>query len=175
MSGCGILTNGRGTRREYGEFNLDELNEGDRIGMMRKSNGNLHFYINGLDQGVAATKVPQQMWGVVDLYGMTVKVTIVDRDERDEQNLITRRNVAMREQFTEENRLLFHPNCGSHAAVINGGLSAHRPNAGDDFNFGVVLTNRPLKTNEIFEVRLDKMCKKWAGSIELGKNEENAK
>ena len=74
MSGCGILTNGRGTRREYGEFNLDELKEGDRIGMVRKPSGNLHFYINGLDQGVAATKVPQQMWGVVDLYGMTVKV-----------------------------------------------------------------------------------------------------
>jgi len=25
MSGCGILTNGKGTQREYGEFNLDEL------------------------------------------------------------------------------------------------------------------------------------------------------
>lgn len=25
MSGNGILTNGKGTRREYGEFNLDEL------------------------------------------------------------------------------------------------------------------------------------------------------
>jgi len=25
MSGCGILTNGRGTRREYGQFNLDEV------------------------------------------------------------------------------------------------------------------------------------------------------
>ena len=25
MSGCGILTNGKGTRREYGDFNLDEL------------------------------------------------------------------------------------------------------------------------------------------------------
>jgi len=25
MSGSGILTNGKGTRREYGEFNLDEL------------------------------------------------------------------------------------------------------------------------------------------------------
>eukprot|EP00095_Tigriopus_kingsejongensis_P009407 maker-scaffold143_size313727-snap-gene-1.19 protein:Tk09407 transcript:maker-scaffold143_size313727-snap-gene-1.19-mRNA-1 annotation:"neuralized-like protein 4-like" len=168
MSGCGILTNGRGTRREYGEFNLDELHVGDRIGMMRKSNGNLHFYINGLDQGVAATKVPQQMWGVVDLYGMTVKVTIVDRDERDEQNLITRRNVALREFLPEDNRLLFHPNCGSHAAVISGGMSAHRPNAGDDFNFGVVLTSRPLKPNEIFEVRLDKMVSKWAGSIEIG-------
>lgn len=168
MSGCGILTNGKGTRREYGEFNLDELNEGDRIGMMRKANGNLHFYINGLDQAVAATRVPNQMWGVVDLYGMTVKVTIVDRDERDEQNLITRRNVAMREHFIEETRLLFHHNCGSHAAVINSGLTAHRPNAGDDFNFGVVLTSRPLKPNEVFEVRLDKMVTKWAGSIEIG-------
>ena len=69
---------------------------------------------------------------------------------------------------TDDSRLLFHPNCGSHAAVINGGLTAHRPNAADDFNFGVVLTSRPLKTNEIFEVRLDKMVTKWAGSIEIG-------
>ena len=168
MSGCGILTNGKGTRREYGDFNLDELSEGDRIGMMRKTNGNLHFYINGLDQGVAATRIQPHMWGVVDLYGMTVKVTIVDRDERDEQNLITRRNVASREQVIEENRLLFHHNCGSHAAVINGGVTAHRPNANDDFNFGVVLTNRPIKPNEVFEVRLDRMVTKWAGSIEIG-------
>ena len=25
MSGCGILTNGKGTKREYGRYNLDEL------------------------------------------------------------------------------------------------------------------------------------------------------
>ena len=67
------------------------IKEGDRVGMMRKSNGNLHYFINGLDQGVAA-KVPNTVWGVIDLYGMTVKVTIVDRDEREEQNLVTRRN-----------------------------------------------------------------------------------
>ena len=42
---------------------------------MRKSNGDLHFYVNGLDQGIAATRVPSQLWGAVDLYGMTVKVT----------------------------------------------------------------------------------------------------
>lgn len=59
--------------------------------MIRKSNGNLHYFINGLDQGIAS-KVPPGIWGVIDLYGMTVKVTIVDRDEREEQNLITRRN-----------------------------------------------------------------------------------
>ena len=46
--------------------------------------------------------------------------------------------------------------------------TSYRPNAVDDFNFGVVMTNRLLKTNEIFEVRLDKMVSKWAGSIEIG-------
>nr|CAD7587837.1 unnamed protein product [Timema genevievae] len=207
MSGCGILTNGKGTRREYGEFNLDELRvsctyllrenhvyelfgrsfykmflltqEGDRIGMMRKSNGSLHYFINGMDQGVAATKIPFLVWGVVDLYGMTVKVTIVDRDEREEQNLITRRNTALRDQqllhglndMPEEDsvdRLMFHSHCGTHAAVINNSRTAHRPNAMDDFNNGVVLTNRPLKANELFEIRLDKMVTKWAGSIEIG-------
>ena len=174
MSGCGILTNGKGTRREYGQFNLDELAEGDRIGMVRKSNGNLHYFINGLDQGVAASRLPSQTWGVVDLYGMTVKVTLVDRDERDEQNLITRRALALRPAEpgdpspAPDARLQFSAACGSHAAVINSGQTAHRPNAGDDFNFGVVLTSRPLRPGEIFEVRLDKMVTKWAGSIEIG-------
>lgn len=41
---------------------------------MRKSSGDLHFYINGLDQGVAATRLSQQLWGAVDLYGLTTKV-----------------------------------------------------------------------------------------------------
>uniref|UniRef100_A0A069DZT6 Putative notch signaling protein n=1 Tax=Panstrongylus megistus TaxID=65343 RepID=A0A069DZT6_9HEMI len=178
MSGCGILTNGKGTNREYGEFNLDRLTVGDRIGMMRKSNGDLHYFINGLDQGVAASRVPQVVWAVVDLYGMTVKVTIVDRDEREEQNLITRRNTVLGENILNstndtsedevDDSLVFHPNCGSHAAVINNGRTAHRPNALDDFNNAVVLTNRPLKINEVFEVRIDKMVTKWAGSIEIG-------
>jgi len=74
MSGCGILTNGKGTRREYGQCNLDELVEGDRITLMIcRSSGDLHFYVNGRDQGIAAPNVQQPVWGVVDLYGRTVK------------------------------------------------------------------------------------------------------
>ena len=78
MSGCGILINGKGSRREYGQFNLDELKNGDRVGLIRHSNGDLHYFINGLDQGIATTNVPQTVWGVIDLYGMTTKVTIID-------------------------------------------------------------------------------------------------
>lgn len=31
MSGCGILTNGKATKRDYGDFNLDELMVGFRF------------------------------------------------------------------------------------------------------------------------------------------------
>uniref|UniRef100_W8BLA2 Neuralized-like protein 4 n=1 Tax=Ceratitis capitata TaxID=7213 RepID=W8BLA2_CERCA len=230
MSGCGILTNGKGTRRQYGEFNLDELREGDRVGMMRKSNGSLHYYINGQDQGVAATRVAQTLWGVIDLYGMTIKVTIVDPDDREQQNLVTRRNNIISASTSgvnssastinnassatnaliigntatptpmlslqspegdtnsrvvaaaamgdaglsggntqrNEDRLTFHPTCGSHATVTLSGRTALRPNASDDFNNGVVLTRRPLRPNELFQVRLERVVTKWAGSVEMG-------
>jgi len=85
MSGRGILANGKGIRREYGNFNLDDLKVGDRIGLIRKRNGDLHYYINGLDQGVAVSNLPSKVWGVVDMYGRTVKVTIVDRDVNEEK------------------------------------------------------------------------------------------
>ncbi|ELT95486.1 hypothetical protein CAPTEDRAFT_101277 [Capitella teleta] len=175
MSGCGILTNGKGTRREYGQFNLDELQEGDRIGLVRKSSGALHYFINGIDQGVAAPTTPRMVWGVVDLYGMAVKVTILDASE-SERAVVERASNTLRLIDVENEdladapieRLLFHPRCGCHAAVINGQRTAHRPNAMDDFNNGVVLTNRTLQPNEMFEVRLDMMVDKWAGSVEIG-------
>ena len=40
--------------------------------------------------------------------------------------------------------------------------------AADDFNNGVVVCRRPLKPEELFEVRLDKLVDKWAGSLEIG-------
>ena len=44
----------------------------------------------------------------------------------------------------------------------------HLHSATDDFNNGVILTNRTLRANEVFEVRLDRLVDKWAGSIEIG-------
>ncbi|KAB7508105.1 Neuralized-like protein 4 [Armadillidium nasatum] len=200
MSGSAILTNGKGTVKEYGNFNLDELKEGDRIGMMIKEERNLHYFINGQEQGIAASNVPSPVWAVVDLYGMTVKVSIVDRDERDEQNMVTRRNASLngaqplpneldgRNEEGNADILLFHTTCGTYAEVINRGRTAHRPKfviflnffiiyfmdieitygAADDFNNGVVLSHRPLRPNEMFEVQLDKLVDKWAGSLEIG-------
>ena len=38
----------------------------------------------------------------------------------------------------------------------------------EEFNNAVVLTNRLLKPNELFEVHIDKQVEKWAGSLEIG-------
>jgi len=38
----------------------------------------------------------------------------------------------------------------------------------EDFNNAVVLTNRPLRPNELFQVRLDNLVIQWTGSIEIG-------
>lgn len=44
MSGCGILTNGKGTRREYCEFSLDELQVrvGHSLGTLQGNPSMLH-------------------------------------------------------------------------------------------------------------------------------------
>ncbi|PNJ13018.1 NEURL4 isoform 6, partial [Pongo abelii] len=162
MSGCGILTNGKGTRREYCEFSLDELQEGDHIGLTRKSNSALHFFINGIDQGVATPLTPPVVYGVVDLYGMAVKVTIVHNNNHSDR---LRRNNAILRALSPEGalrraapatqaepeRLLFHPNCGQKAAITHEGRTALRPHATDDFNHGVVLSSRALRDGEVFQ------------------------
>lgn len=53
----------------------------------------------------------------------------------------------------------------SHNYFILGSIPC---SAIDDFNNSVVLTNRQLKSDELFEVQLDQLVDKWAGSIEIG-------
>lgn len=60
MSGCSILKDGHSTLEEYGR-DLDQLGEGDRVGVLRTSTGVLHFFVNGLDLGPAATGVPNKV------------------------------------------------------------------------------------------------------------------
>ena len=59
---------------------------------MRKNNGDLHFFINGRDQGKAASDTADVIYGVVDLYGMAVQVSIVER--RQEQQAVRSRTAV---------------------------------------------------------------------------------
>ena len=47
MSGNTILKDGRSINENYGT-DLDKLEEDDRVGVVRTSNGDLVFYVNGV-------------------------------------------------------------------------------------------------------------------------------
>ncbi|KAG8226656.1 hypothetical protein J437_LFUL005742 [Ladona fulva] len=64
------------TKVDYGP-NLKTLKVGDLLGVMKKGNGDLHFFVNGKDLGVAASGINYPVHGVLDLYGNTVKATLV--------------------------------------------------------------------------------------------------
>ncbi|XP_013179010.1 PREDICTED: neuralized-like protein 4 [Papilio xuthus] len=194
LSGSKVLINGQGTCTEYGSMNLDELKEGDMVGMMRKSCGSLHYFINGVDQGVAARDVAAPVWGVVDLYGMTSKVSIVDAyDDSNLHEISPLPSVSVLAGLNElapemdmdadidadmneieDDSHLFHTMRASNVVIINNGKTAYRPNAMEFFNEGLVMTNRPLRSDELFQVRVDVIVPKWAGSIEIGVTQHTA-
>lgn len=67
MTGNGVMHNGITVVEQYG-LSLDRLQTGDCVGVMRKDDGILHFFVNGVDQGPAATNVPAKIYGVVGNY-----------------------------------------------------------------------------------------------------------
>jgi neuralized-like protein 4 len=57
---------------------------------------------------------------------------------------------------------------GRNARIGNNGLSATRPNALGEFNDAIVMSNRPLRDDEIFEIVIERTVDRWSGSIEAG-------
>lgn len=56
-SGSAIIQDGSTIRNGY-SLDLDSLVVGSRIGMMRFTDGTLHFFKDGVDQGVACSDIP---------------------------------------------------------------------------------------------------------------------
>lgn len=81
LSGTSILEDGKSQLEEYGH-DLDELSEGDTVGVMRTANGDLHFFVNGIDQGVSAQQVTGTIYAVVDMYGKCAQVSVVNSDTK---------------------------------------------------------------------------------------------
>lgn len=60
---------------------------------------------------------------------------------------------ALTGAMTTNDALLFHEKCGTLIKLSNNNKTAERRRPLDEFNNGVVMTNRPLRHNEMFEVR----------------------
>jgi len=48
-------------------LDLSSLSLGSRVGIMRCAGGNLHYYLDGVDQGLACTDVPRGLHSVYSL------------------------------------------------------------------------------------------------------------
>ena len=72
------------------------------------------------------------------------------------------------ESSSSTDELRFHHHHGRNAIITNNGKSACRPRAREEFNDAIVMSSRPLRDNELFEVSIDKMVDRWSGAIEAG-------
>ena len=70
--------------------------------------------------------------------------------------------------FPNNNKLRFHDRKGTLIKLSNNNRTSERRRPYDEFNNGVVMTHRPLRDNELFEIRIDRLVDKWSGSIEVG-------
>lgn len=165
MTGNGVMHNGITVIEQYGQ-NLDRLQVGDRVGVVRKDDGTLHFFVNGVDQGPAATNVPERVYGVIDLYGQAAQASIVDTSECNSPD--TGNSTISNTTLYSETPLRFHTIHGKNASISNSGLTASRPNSLAEFNDAIVFSNRPLRQRELFEVSLEEVVRHWSGNIEIG-------
>ncbi|XP_046403922.1 neuralized-like protein 4 [Ischnura elegans] len=71
----GIYGSGRELHK-YGP-DLNKIQARDRLGVMRRDDGSVHFFMNGVDLGRALQNIPEPIYGVVELSNDAVKGTIV--------------------------------------------------------------------------------------------------
>ena len=124
---------------------------------------------------------------VVELYGSTLSVSVVSVSQASHPSPITSSlahklpsmNTMMDSlevvlDASEKNEkeaeirirgLEFHENHGRNVQLKNRNTTAIRT---DSYNQGMLLTSRPLKENEIFEVKLDRLNNRWTSSLMIG-------
>ena len=58
------------------DFNLESLRVGQTIGCCVNKDGELRYFVDGVDQGVGWTGLPtdKPFWGFADIYGLARKI-----------------------------------------------------------------------------------------------------
>ncbi len=59
--------------------NLESLRDGQTVGCLVTETGELHYFVDGKDQGVGWNGLPvdKPLWGFADIYGRTTKIRLL--------------------------------------------------------------------------------------------------
>ena len=113
-----VYHNGVKVRSRYGP-NINSLLAGHTLGLVVTSDNCLHLFVNGVDQGVAATNIPDHVFAVIDMYGKCAQVTLTDnsvQEARIHSNDMTNVATAAAALNTHLNSLTFN---NTHNNITN--------------------------------------------------------
>ncbi|CAF88751.1 unnamed protein product, partial [Tetraodon nigroviridis] len=175
VSGCSVLRDGRSVLEEYGR-DLDQLVEGDQVGIQRTPGGSCTCGSTGRT-AASPSGLPPNLWAVVDLYGKCTQVTVVSCEppppsaERETGKPERRRRKRRRRRRRRRRKwwcVAVGRIRGSQRwrPLMKGQtekcLSSTAPTA-DSF----------VPTWSRTQIRIDKLVDKWSGSIEIGVTTHN--
>lgn len=172
LSGSSIMENGTTIKNNY-PCDLDTLDSGVRIGVVRSSDKTLEFYRDGVPQGPACTVSHATIYAVVDLYGQCAQVSIpcvsplvsvpLDNCPRSDTSISLQAVSVVQPVQTDLH--IFSDCHGKGVTLGDGGRLAKRSK---DLSGAVVCSATPLIQEELFEISIVSLVEHLAGSVVVG-------
>lgn len=104
------------------------------------------------------------------MFGIFIAVNSHDSAEQEQQPMECSLSTPSQEvtPTTNDNFFKFSSFHGGQVAVSHNSRSAVRINPLCEFNDAIVMSHRPLRDDELFEVIVEKLVSRWSGSMEAG-------
>lgn len=173
-SGTTLMLNGVTIRNDL-PFDLDNCKTSCRIGVMRNGN-NIHFFINGVDQGAAHECRAQNIYAVVDLYGQCSQVSLCCGGNvapyATSENSQSLQITSIIQPTTDIKHHRFSVISGNCALLQNWTVAVRCTNSA--LSRCLVFSERNLVAGgESFEIRIKEMNTFYAGHIRIGVTDLN--
>ena len=122
-----------------------------------------HVIINGCDMGPAASNISSSVFGVIDINGRCTEVELVH-----EGSISPSAEPAPPTSVSSDCNICFSYIHGANAIISDDRKRVERCLPYYELRKASVFSNRSLNRNELFEISIDKLIDRWAGSLQLG-------
>ena len=124
-----------------------------------------HVIINGSDMDAAISSMPNNIYGIIGIYGRCTEVELVLNN-----SISSRAEPATPTSVSRDHDICFSHIRGANAIISDNRKTVERCTPRHVCYCASVFSNRPVNRNEVFEVSIDKLIADslWKGSLQLG-------